>query len=470
MFFNSFEFALFFPAVLILYWTVPRRWQNPLLLVASYVFYGAWDWRFLGLLLLSTVTDYFVALRLEREQARAQRRRLLGVSLAINLGVLAFFKYFDFFVGSAAGVLNSLGLNADHTTLRIVLPVGISFYTFQSLAYAIDVYREKAPTEHRFATFALYVAYFPQLVAGPIERSQRLIPQLSRSRSHPTYEQIRSGAFLILLGLFKKIAIADALAPYVDRAFSNAATAGWLELLIGVYAFAIQIYGDFSGYSDIARGCSRLLGIELMINFDQPYLSRNVTNFWRTWHISLSSWLRDYLYIPLGGNRKGASVTYRNLIVTMLLGGLWHGAGWTFVAWGGLHGLYVAAHRRFRTTAQKGATDPLEPRDIVPAFLTFQLVCLAWIFFRAETFGHAFDVLTGILTLRPGAPDLAALALLVIGGSIVLRIDLLQRNAGSHTVAVGWKPVARGATYALLLLGIVVFSGPQRIPFIYFQF
>ena len=470
MLFNSFEFALFLPTVFILYWALPGRFRNSLLVVASYVFYAAWDWRFLGLLLLSTATDFFVARRLESEAGARPRRVLLAISFAVNLGVLGFFKYFNFFVDSMVGLFEQFGMNADAPTLRVILPVGISFYTFQTLAYTIDVYRGRAAAEHNFQTFALYVAFFPQLVAGPIERAQRLIPQLKEPKTRLTYELFRSGAFLILLGLFKKIAIADTLAPYVDEAFTSSATAGWVELLVGVYAFSLQIYGDFSGYTDIARGTSRLLGIDLMVNFDQPYLSRNITNFWRTWHISLSTWLRDYLYIPLGGNRKGGLLTYRNLMITMLLGGLWHGAAWTFAAWGGLHGLYLAVHRRAREKSPKKATDPLSAKDVLPTLATFNLVCLAWVFFRADTFGQAFDVLWGIATLRSGSPDMDALWLVILLGAIVIAMDVAQRNSASHTAVLRWPAPARGFTYAVLLLGVVIFAGAQQVPFIYFQF
>ena len=262
MLFNSFEFVIFLPVVLVLYWTLPRRFQNLLLLVASYVFYAAWDWRFVGLLWLSTVVDYLVGRTLGATEETSRRRRLLTISLVVNLGILASFKYFNFFVDSAAALLEQFGLSANVPTLRIILPVGISFYTFQTLAYTIDVYRRKAEVEYNPITFALYVAYFPQLVAGPIERAQRLIPQLREPRSRIRRDQVRSGLFLIALGLFKKVAIADALAPYVDQAFGGASTAGWINLVVGVYSFALQIYADFSGYTDIARGTSRLLGVE----------------------------------------------------------------------------------------------------------------------------------------------------------------------------------------------------------------
>jgi alginate O-acetyltransferase complex protein AlgI len=435
--------------------------------VASYVFYGSWDWRFLGLLLLSTTTDYAVGRRLTSESRLRYRQGLLGISMVVNLGALALFKYFNFFVDSFAELLNAFGLEGGTATLQVILPVGISFYTFQTLAYTIDVYRHKAEAEANFVTFALYVAFFPQLVAGPIERAQRLIPQFRQPRERISYGQFRSGAFLILLGLFKKIAIADALAPHVNNAFGASSDAGWLTLLMGTYAFALQIYGDFSGYTDVARGVSRLFGIELVVNFNQPYLATNITQFWRTWHISLSTWLRDYLYIPLGGNRKGRTRTHRNLMITMLLGGLWHGAAWTFVVWGGLHGLFLAVHRRYRDrTTQVRSPN----RSVLSAIGTFHLVCFAWIFFRADSLGQAIEVLTGIATLRPGVLSMNALTLLIFAGVVSFGIDLVQRRSADHTRPLAWSAPRRGVVYAGLLLGIVVFIGGPEIPFIYFQF
>lgn len=467
MLFNSLEFAIFLPIVAGAYWILPKRLQNPLLLAASYVFYGSWDWRFLGLLLLSTTTDYAVGRRLTSESRLRYRQGLLGISMIVNLGALALFKYFNFFVDSFAELLNAFGLEAGTATLQVILPVGISFYTFQTLAYTIDVYRHKAEAEANFVTFALYVAFFPQLVAGPIERAQRLIPQFRQPRERISYEQFRSGAFLILLGLFKKIAIADALAPHVNDAFGASSDAGWLTLLIGTYAFALQIYGDFSGYTDVARGVSRLFGIELVVNFNQPYLSANITQFWRTWHISLSTWLRDYLYIPLGGNRKGRTRTHSNLMITMLLGGLWHGAAWTFVVWGGLHGLFLAVHRRYRDrTTQVRSPN----RSALSVIGTFHLVCFAWIFFRADSLGQAIEVLTGIATLRPGVLSMNALTLLIFAGVVSFGIDRVQRRSADHTRPLAWSAPWRGVVYAGLLLGIVVFIGGPEIPFIYFQF
>ncbi len=474
MVFNSFEFAVFLPIVFVLYWTVLGKRQNALLLVASYLFYGWWDWRFLGLIVVSTFTDFLVAGAIARADEKQRRRMLILVSIVVNLGILAFFKYFNFFIDSTAGALESVGFEPNLPTLRILLPVGISFYTFQTLGYTIDVYRRKMEPATHLLAFAVYVAYFPQLVAGPIERAGRLLPQIERVRTTLTSPEVTSGLYLILIGLFKKVVIADGIAPIVNEAFGRSASGDWLRLLFGVYAFALQIYGDFSGYSSIARGTSRLLGIELMENFRQPYLARNITHFWRTWHISLSDWLRDYLYITLGGNRRGQRLIYRNVMLTMLLGGLWHGAAWTFVVWGGLHGLYLAAHRSLRHKSPKHADDPFTVGDIIPALVTFHLVVLSWIFFRADSFAQAWDYLTGIVTLRGGVPDLVAaadvLALLVPLGLASLAIDLAQRQGRSQLALLRWPEARRGLAFGTMLVALVVFTGSEAVPFIYFQF
>jgi D-alanyl-lipoteichoic acid acyltransferase DltB (MBOAT superfamily) len=475
MVFNSLQYLVFFPIVFVLYWQLRRRAQNVLLLLASWFFYAMWDWRFLGLMLLTTVVDFGVGRYLAATDDERRRKLAFGLSLGLNLAVLGFFKYFDFFVGSAADLLRAFGLDASEPTLRILLPVGISFYTFHGISYTFDVYRRDIEPAKDLLDFAVFVAFFPQLVAGPIGRAHIQLPQFENERPPLRWEEARSGLCLILLGLFKKVAIADALAPFVDQTFTDPGSASWIALLGGAYAFALQIYGDFAGYSDVARGSSRLLGIELPLNFEQPYLSRNITVFWRTWHISLSNWLRDYLYIPLGGNRDGRAKTYRNLMLTMVLGGLWHGAAWTFVVWGTLHGLYLCAHRAF--TERPGAAGPIHNRvghfgraDVLPAIGTFQLVVFAWIFFRAESFAQAFDVIAGIVTLQGGVTDWSALSLLGLLGAISIAIDITQRNTETHTPMLSWTPVIQGAVYGAFVLGIVVFSGGETVPFIYFQF
>jgi D-alanyl-lipoteichoic acid acyltransferase DltB (MBOAT superfamily) len=310
------------------------------------------------------------------------------------------------------------------------------------------------------------VAFFPQLVAGPIGRAQLQLPQFQRERVPPRTEQLRSAAFLILLGLFKKVAIADAVAPYVNDAFSGGA--GWVTLLVGVYAFALQIYGDFSGYSDIARGSSRLLGIELPLNFEQPYLSQNITEFWQRWHISLSNWLRDYLYIPLGGNRGSELRTYRNLMLTMLLGGLWHGAAWTFVVWGAIHGSLLVGHRWWRSRHPVGS--PSLAVRLAATVATFNVVCGAWIFFRSPTLTDALRYLKGLLTFKPGPVDVDGIVVLLVAGAISFGIDFTQRRAREHEVLLRWPAPLRGVAYGAFALAILIFSGSAPVPFIYFQF
>jgi alginate O-acetyltransferase complex protein AlgI len=470
--FNSWAFVVFLPIVLTAYYSLRHRWQNRLLVLASYFFYGWWDWRFCSLLLLSTVVDFWVGRRLGGEENQPRRKSLLLLSCFTNLGILGFFKYFNFFADSAAQLFQIFGLKADTFTLSIVLPVGISFYTFQTMSYTIDVYRRRMKPVDSMVDFAVYVAFFPQLVAGPIERATRLLPQVQKHR-HVDWEDIRSGSLLILLGLFRKVAIADGLAPLVNRVFSDPGEAGSAQLLIALYSFSLQIYGDFAGYSDIARGTARLLGFDLMINFQHPYFSTNITEFWRRWHISLSSWLRDYLYITLGGNRGGTIMTYRNLMLTMLIGGLWHGAGWAFVIWGGLHGLYLAGHKLLLGSRQLNAdvqfkSWKLAPRDLLGVVITFHLVALTWIFFRATEFDQAWTYLTGIINWHDGST--AGLKRLAVSGFLLLVIDVPQYVKRDHTVVLRWPWILRGLLMALLILCLFGLRSYGKVPFIYFQF
>jgi D-alanyl-lipoteichoic acid acyltransferase DltB (MBOAT superfamily) len=475
MLFNSFEFFVFLPVVLGLYLVLSFRGQNAWLLVASYVFYGSWDWRFLGLILVSTGVDYVVGLKLRDPQSTLGRKSLLAVSIVTNLGILGIFKYFGFFVSSFAALLEQLGVQAHITVLQLVLPVGISFYTFQTMSYTIDVYRRRIEPTGDLLTFALYVAYFPQLVAGPIERAHHLLPMLQAKRQL-RWLDLAVGFELILIGFFKKVAVADTLGPIVDSRFLDPTQSSGLDLLITIYLFAFQIYGDFSGYSDIARGTSRLFGIDLMRNFNQPYLSQSITEFWRRWHISLSTWLRDYLYISLGGNRRGIRRTYINLLITMLLGGLWHGASWTFVVWGGLHGLYLSIHKALLSF--KGKSAPTRDRRLLvglfKVFVTFHLVCLTWVFFRAPDFTVATEVLTRILSWQASSGDLPALVpgqrILVLLGTLIV-IDLWQAKRGDHAFMVSWHWVLRAFAYAgLILLTLTLGNLFDEVPFIYFQF
>ena len=472
MVFNSLQFVLFFALVLSLYWTLPpsprggagRR--NVLLLVASYFFYAQWNWRFLGLIVVSTCVDYVIGRLLDDEQRR-HRGALLATSMIVNLGILGAFKYANFFLDSFDQMASRFGLEASSPAIDVLLPVGISFYTFQTMSYTIDVYRGRLAPVRSFLTFATFVAYFPQLVAGPIERARDLLPQIEEPRSRPDRTTIESGIGLILLGLVKKVVLADGIAGVADRAFQDPGGISWIAAVAGVLAFAVQIYGDFSGYTDIARGVSRLLGIELTLNFTQPYLSRNITEFWRRWHITLSNWLRDYLYIPLGGNRKGPRRTYVNLMTTMLLGGLWHGASWNFVLWGGIHGLLLVLHRLFLGGRVTDA--PLVWRDAPRVLATATAVCLAWIPFRAAGFGDTVDVVRA-LAFQGGtwsASDVVVTAVLL---GMMLAIDLLARRAVLRPQLLAARPQLSGALVTASLLAVVLFSGGAPRPFVYFQF
>jgi D-alanyl-lipoteichoic acid acyltransferase DltB (MBOAT superfamily) len=473
MLFNSLTFLVFLPCVWLLYRISGHRRQNWLLLVSSYVFYGWWDWRFLSLLIVSTLLDYGCGLGMARFPGR--KKLVLCLSLCGNLGILGFFKYYNFFVHSAARALTELGFAPNLPLLSIVLPVGISFYTFQTMSYAIDVYRGWQRPTTDLLSFAAYVTYFPQLVAGPIERSVDLLPQIMRPRAVCRRDMV-VGVELCLMGYFKKVVVADGVAPFVDRCFGNSGALGWLELLLGVYLFAVQIYGDFAGYTDIARGVSRFFGINLTVNFAQPYLSANITEFWRRWHISLSSWLRDYLYIPLGGNRKGNVRTYQNNMLTMLLGGLWHGASWTFVIWGGLHGVYLAIHKLMlrgrKVVAQRPAgSAAMLIRWGVMCVVTFNLVCLTWIFFRASCFTDAVNYLSGILTLRAGTANPQLLLVWLFYGAAMLALDLLcywSESEGPFPRI--WHPAVRGVAYGAMLFMILCVGERSAQPFIYFQF
>jgi len=473
--FNSWIYGVFLVALLAIYGQLRTRQQNRLLLLASYFFYGWWDWRFVGLVLLSTAVDYTVAAQLDRTPAndKAARNRLLAVSIATNLGVLGLFKYFNFFVESATVALGAIGLEAHIWTLRLILPVGISFYTFQTMAYTIDVYRQKTKAVLEFELFALYVCFFPQLVAGPIERPEHLIPQLRQPRRVDA-DALAAGSLLIFWGLVRKVGIADVVAPAVDRAFRHPEDQTSMALAIGVVLFSLQIYNDFAGYSSIARGTARVLGIELMENFRQPYFSTNITVFWRRWHISLSTWLRDYLYIPLGGSRGGTLLTYRNLMLTMLLGGLWHGASWNFVVWGGIHGVALAAHKL--VSGNRKILDNAPVRTVADGLwaasgwaFTFCLVLFAWVFFRADTFADATAVLTGIASGRGewAWVDWSTPALMTLW---VLFLDIPMYRNDDQTAVLHWPWPVRGTAYASFALLLVLLERGKDATFIYFQF
>ena len=477
MLFNSLAFFGFFALVFALYLPSPKRVRNALLLVASYVFYGAWDWRFLGLIVLSTIIDHRSALAIEHGP-REHRSRWLLLSLVSNLGILGFFKYFNFFVDSFAGLAAALGFSVSTTTLDIVLPVGISFYTFQTMGYTIDVYRGRMPATRSFGLFALYVVYFPQLVAGPIERATRLLPQLDSERT-VTWTQVREGSWLVLVGMFKKVVVADNMARIVDPVFGGAGPSDGTTTLLAVYAFALQIYADFSGYTDIARGISKLLGIELTLNFRRPYFSTNPKEFWQRWHISLSQWLRDYLYISLGGNRGGNRTTYRNLMLTMLLGGLWHGASWMFVIWGAIHGTLLIVHRLWLELVGDRSLLPRLRPLLAPlqALLFFHAVCFAWIFFRADSMAAVGDVLTGLGSgFTMTKDDAATLRFMLLCAGPLLVFDVWEeiyerlRGWGAPTFVFTAPAAVRGLVFAVLLVYLAIVGAPAGAEFIYFQF
>lgn len=476
MVFNSFEFFVFFLVVLAFYFAFAAyfRVQNFLLLMASYVFYGWWDWRFLGLIWLSTVIDYFCALKLDQASSSSRKKLFLGISVVSNLGILGFFKYFNFFVDSLIRLGGVFGTAVDFPLLHIILPVGISFYTFQTMSYTLDVYRGKLQPTRRFFDFALFVAFFPQLVAGPIERASHLLPQVMRKRTY-SWEHAMEGSYLIGWGLFKKVFIADNLAVLVERVFSSQPDLQGAAVLIGLYAFAFQIYCDFSGYSDIARGIGKILGFDIMWNFRLPYFSATPAEFWQRWHISLSTWLKDYLYIPLGGNRHGALKTVRNLFVTMLLGGLWHGAQWTFVFWGFYHGLLLVIYRMIEPFSHRIAQS-LQPIPrfigrIVAVLVFFHLVCLGWLFFRAESMTHAGTLLNALF-FHFGEVDSekVQLARLLFYCGILLVVQLFQ-YLKDDLMAVLRMPVwVRTVFYVVCYFLFTLYGASGGKEFIYFQF
>ncbi len=476
MLFNSLVFCAFFIATYTVYFCLMRRYraQNGLLLAASYLFYGWWDWRFLGLILLSTLIDYVLAGsigRLDPDSATEQRRRklLVTASIATNLGIIGFFKYFNFFADSAVDVMRAIGFAPDHVTLNIILPVGISFYTFQSLSYTIDVYRGKLKPHPNFLNFALFVAFFPQLVAGPIERAAKLLPQFAAARVI-TPERVWTGLYLILWGYFEKVVVADNVGRIADEVFNNYEKYQGLDILIGVFAFALQILGDFSGYSNIARGLARIMGFDLMVNFRLPYFATSPADFWHRWHISLSTWLRDYLYISLGGNRYGQLITYRNLCATMLLGGLWHGAAWNFVAWGAYHGAGLAGHRAFsqwRATGGKSRYGRVSEWSTI--ILMFAFTLGGWLLFRSTSLAQVVGMVSS-LGVRPSSMSFTWTANIVFYAWPLFVIQLVQRRTGDLLVLTRLPMPITAIVFAGILAMLAVFGSREPMEFIYFQF
>ncbi len=474
MLFTSLTFLIFISVVLIIYPRLPLRKQNIFLLLAGYFFYGYWDWRFNFLLITSTLVDFYVGKKLETAMPQG-KKKLLFLSIAVNLTILGFFKYFNFFIDSTAALLGAMGMEPHLPVLRVILPVGISFYTFKTMGYTIDVYRGKIKATHDLVDYALFVSFFPQLVAGPIDRSTNLLPQIAQPRTL-SYSRFNKGLCLILIGYFKKVAIADSLAPIAQKIYSNPSPLSSGELLTGVYAYTFQIYGDFSGYTDIARGVACMLGFQIMGNFNTPYFSRNITDFWRRWHISLSTWFRDYLYISMGGNRKGPGRTYLNLMVTMLLCGLWHGAAWTFVIWGGAHGFYLAVHRFLFGKVKKAASLPGNISEwalyAAGVFCTFHLVAFTWIPFMAPDMQTVVIFLKGIFSFqRIYNVDTAVLFACLL----MIMLDMMQAWFNSDLWLLD-RRIARPLRYAIIqfivvsTLAAAVAHVNTITPFIYFQF
>ena len=478
MLFNSIGFCFFLVTVYTLYWFLFQKnlkLQNLLLLSASYFFYGFWDWRFVFLLCLSTVIDY--AFGIAVHNATKRKKLYLWLSVINNVGILAIFKYYDFFAGSFATLFNHLGFSTTPFLLNIALPVGISFYTFHGMSYVFDIYRNKITPTKNFIDYAVFVCFFPLLVAGPIERAWHLLPQIQQQRKF-SYRKSVQGIQLMLWGFFKKIVIADSLSPIVHRIFKDNENQPGFFLIVGVIYFSVQIYCDFSGYTDIARGTAKLFGFELLINFRFPYFSRDIAEFWRRWHISLSSWFRDYLYIPLGGSKEGTLKAVRNILIVFLVSGFWHGAHWTFIAWGLLHAIYFLPLLLLKKNREY--TGPIAINSFLPSFreglkmlLTYGLVCFAWIFFRADNITEAFHYIQGIFThqfysLQEFDPPMYYLPFIII---LFFIIEWLCRNHDIEFFFLKFKSnYSRYAVYFFMLFMIFMFGSFKENTFIYFQF
>lgn len=487
MLFNSINFAIFLPAVFILYWLAARksiRQQNILLLVASYFFYASWDWRFLFLLIFSTSLDFITGLKIYSSNEVRRKKLWLWISIVVNVGFLGVFKYFNFFATSFTEAISRLGFQVNPWSLKVILPVGISFYTFHGLSYVFDIYNGKIKAERNFVNYAVFVSFFPLLVAGPIERATHLLPQIKQKRIF-NYAQGVDGLKQILWGLFKKMVIADRCAAYVNMIFGHYSDYSGATLFLGAVFFAFQIYGDFSGYSDIALGTAKLFGINLLRNFAFPYFSRDIAEFWRRWHISLSSWFRDYLYIPLGGSRGGIWMRIRNTLAIFLVSGFWHGANWTFIVWGFLNALYMMPliifqkNRKNLDLVAQGRYLPTA-KEAMAIISTFFLTVLAWIFFRSDTVSQAVSYLKKLLT---GLFDIASylqlmkfynrqvglsLSLIIIGFFVIEWLGRDQQYAIARVFATKSTSFRWAFYYALIFL-IFLFAGTRQ-EFIYFQF
>jgi len=473
MLFNSLEFAVFLPITFLLYWFVFNRnlkLQNLFIVGVSYLFYGWWNWRFLILIALTSFCSWGSGLLIDKYKSSPRKARLISTAnIVLNLGILALFKYYNFFVTSFANLF--LHGQTDGLLLKLILPVGISFYTFQALSYTIDVYKGKLSPTHDIIQFFAFVSFFPQLVAGPIERASNLLPQFAKPRTF-TYEQGVDGMRQILWGLFKKIAIADTCAIYVNNVFANYSSQSGLTLIIGAILFAFQIYGDFSGYSDIAIGTAKLFGIKLMRNFNNPYFSRDIAEFWRRWHISLTTWFRDYVYIPLGGSRCSKAKVLRNTLIIFLLSGFWHGANWTFIAWGAYHALLflplilLGKNRKYTDAVANDRWFP-SLKETGQMLLTFSLAVVGWVIFRADTLTQAVQYLAGMC--RPGRPYTQGVASIAVYIIIMLAIEWSNRKR-EHGLDLNWKsqPLKIATYIALIVIMFLAYNNSET--FIYFQF
>ncbi len=466
MLFNSGVFLKFFAGFLLLYWLVRNnlRARNILIVAASYLFYGWWDYRFLGLILFSSVLDYIVGLGIARQTDARRRKLWLTLSIVANLGILGFFKYFDFFATSLAALLQRLDIPFQTSTLRIILPVGISFYTFQAMSYTIDVYRGTIPACRNLVNFLAFVSFFPQLVAGPIERASHLLPQFERTLS-VNRSMLEEGIWLMVWGLFKKVVIADNLDPLVSMVYQSDAYSG-PAVVLATIAFGFQIYCDFSGYSDMARGLAAVLGFDIMVNFNLPYFASSIREFWQRWHISLSTWLRDYLYISLGGNRRGSARTYLNLFTTMLLGGLWHGAAWNFVLWGAWHGAGLMVHRTLAARSSRASAVMA-----VGGWLTTMLfVFYGWLLFRAQSLEEIVRMTRALADWS--VPDWIGSYLIHLTVFIVplVIVEAWQFKSRNRLVALNLRAWAKAVLQAVLLLAVIIYWERTHLAFIYFQF
>lgn len=482
MLFNSIDFAIFLPIVFFLYWVVTNRslkLQNLLIVASSYLFYGWWDWRFLSLILFSTLVDYLVGVGLSKEENKSKRKILLWTSILVNLGFLGFFKYYNFFLDNFLTAFSFFGNDIKVNSLNIILPVGISFYTFQTLSYSIDVYQRKLKPTKDFIAFSAFVSFFPQLVAGPIERATHLLPQFYTKRVFD-YKKSVDGMRQILWGLFKKIVIADNCAVYANLIFNNSESYSGSTLVLGALFFTFQIYGDFSGYSDIAIGTSRLFGFDLMRNFNFPYFSRDIAEFWRRWHISLSTWFRDYVYVPLGGSYGGTWMKVRNTFIIFIVSGFWHGANWTFVAWGTLNAIYFLPllltnnnRNNLDTVAQGNYLPSLKELSLM--LITFAMTVFSWIFFRANNIDHAFSIISEIFSYSllsvPAFVGFDKALIILVLIAIFMTVEWAAREQQHALADLGlrWKRPVRYLMYYTIIVIIFWFGGEEQ-QFIYFQF